>query len=88
MPAARRSGMTTPCAPKRRGAADDRAEVARVGHLVERDDQRLLAALLAARVEQVVGVGVLVGRHPCRQALVHGAGGHPVELGLGDLQQR
>ena len=41
----------------------------------------------AARVEQVVGVGVLVRRHPRREALVHRAGGEPVELGPRHLEQ-
>ena len=43
MPAARRSGITTPCAPKPAALRIDRAEVARVGDRVERHDQRLLA---------------------------------------------
>ena len=40
------------------------------------------------QVEQVVRVGVLVGRDLEREALVHGAVGHPVELVAGHLEHR
>src|SRR6478735_7655617 len=66
--------------------ADDGAEVARVGHVVDRDDQRLLGVDRRG-VEKVVGVGVLVGRDARGQALVDTATDHPVHLGLRDLEQ-
>ncbi len=69
------------------GGAYDGTEVARVGHRVEGDDQRLLV-VGRREVEQVVGVGILVRRDACRQPLVHGALGHPVELELRHLEQR
>ena len=66
--------------------ADHRAEVARVGHRVERDDERPGAGR-RGEAEEVVRVGVLVGRDPGGQALVDGTSGHPVELGSGHLEQ-
>jgi len=47
----------------------------------KRDTRRL-------RVDQVVGVGVVVRRHLEGQALVHGTVGEPVELAPGGLQHR
>ena len=67
-------------------AAHHGPQVARVGDGVEGDDERRLA-LLGGPVEQVVGVGVLVRRDLGREPLVHGPGGQPVELVLGDLEQ-
>ena len=88
IPAARRSGITHAVGAEPGGRPDDRAEVARVGDRVERDDQRLARSFGGRRVEQVVGVRVLVRRHPGGQSLVDGAAGHPVELGPGHLEQR
>ena len=72
---------------ERGGRADDRAEVARVGDAVQGHDQRR-AAGVAGEVEQVLGVRVVVGRHLQTDPLVQRALGHPVELGLADLEQR
>ena len=52
------AGTTTPVAPAPSALRADRAEVARVGHLVERDDQRALAG------DELVGVGVRIGLAP------------------------
>ena len=65
MPAARRSGISDAVRAEAGRRPDDGTEVARVGDRVERDDQRLLAAL-GGEVEQVVGVGVLVRPAPAR----------------------
>ena len=72
---------------ERRGRSDDRSEVARVGHVVERHDQRRLSGIGRAR-EQVVGVGVLVRRHLQDQALVGQPVGQPVELDARRLKHR
>ena len=73
---------------ERAGGADDRAEVARVGDAVERDEQRRLA-LVDHLLEQVLRVRVLVRRHLERDALVHAVeAGHAVELGTRDLHDR
>ena len=64
-------------------AADDRAEVARVGDRVERDDQRRLAVGSAARSSRSSGWAYSYAGMPRGQALVHGPAGHPVELGRG-----
>ena len=62
-----------------------RPQVARVGDAVQGDDQRQLAGVGGAG-EQVVGVRVVVGAHPQRQALVQRAAGEPVELGGAGLE--
>ena len=86
MPAARRSGMTTPCAPNaaalRIAAPRLRGSVTWSRATISGGSPSSLAAL-----EQVVGVGVLVRRDPRGQPLVDRAAGHPVELALGDLEQ-
>ena len=86
MPAARRSGTTTPWAPKpdalRTTAPRLRGSVTESSATIE----RRLAGLLGAG-EQVVGVGVLVRRDPRREALVDRAVGEPVELVAGHLEQ-
>ena len=78
IPAARRSGMTTPCAPNAARRAHDRAEVARVGHPVERHEQR--GGRLRGRRDQVVEGLVGVRGHLQPDALVQHATGHPVEF--------
>ena len=83
MPADRRSARTTPWPPNAATERIDRAEVARVGDAVEGDDQRDAGRL---RVDEVAGVGVLVGRHLQGQALVDRAVGEPVELAAGRLE--
>ena len=72
---------------ERPGRPQHRTEVARVGHAVERDDQRR-AVRLRRGVEQVVVVRVLVRGHLDGDALVDRAVGQPVELGAADLEQR
>ena len=72
--------------PEARGGAYDGAEVARVGHRVERHDQRLLGVGRGG-VDEVHRVCVLVRRHARGESLVHRAGGHPVELDAWHLEQ-
>ena len=81
-PAARRSGTSTPCAPN---APADRSTAPRLRGSVTPSSATTSGAVagLGRGVEQVVGVGVVVRRHLDRDALVHGAVGEPVELGLG-----
>ena len=81
-------GTTTPCTPNAAGRAHDGAEVARVGHRVERDDQGSLGRVGARAVTRSCGVGILVRRHLQREPLVDGAVGHLVELVPGDLEHR
>ncbi len=66
--------------------ADDGAEVARVGHAVEGDDQRVLA-LVVRGGREVLGVRVLVRRDLEDEALVVEAVRHAVELGTGGLHE-
>ena len=66
---------------------DHRAEVARVGHPVQRDQQRR-GRLLVARGDQVLERLVRERRHLQADALVQHAAGHPVQLGPADLQDR
>ena len=87
MPTARRCGHDDAVRVEGGSRADDGAQVARVGHAVQRHDQRR-PARVAGEVEQVVGVRVVVRRHLQADALVQRALGHPVELGLADLEQR
>jgi len=72
---------------ERRRRAHDGPEVARVGHGVERHDQRRLAPL-GRVVEEVGRVGVLVRRDAGRESLVDGPVGTSVELGAGHLEER
>ena len=68
--------------------AHDRAQVARVGHTVERYQQRGLARVKGV-FKQIFGVSVLVGRHLEQHALVHGvANGHAIHLLPHDLENR
>ena len=62
------------------GGAEDRAEVAGVGDAVERDQQRRLEAV-RGDLEQLVDLGVLVGRDHQRHTLVHRVVGHAIEVG-------
>ena len=72
---------------ERPGGPQHGAEVARVGHAVERHDQRRPVGLRGS-VEQVVVVRVRVGRHLDGDALVHRPVGEAVQLGAADLEQR
>jgi hypothetical protein len=83
MPAARRSGTSTPWPPK---AETERTTAPRLRGSVTRDDQRVLA-LVGGGVEQVLGVRVLVRRDLQDQALVVQAVGHPVQLGARGLHE-
>ena len=65
---------------------DHRAEVARVGDPVQRDQQR--RGLLQRGGDQVVERLVGERRHLQADALVQHAAGHPVQLGPADLQDR
>ena len=62
-----------------------RAQVARVGDAVQGGDQRQLPGV-GGPGEQVVGMRVVVGAHPQRQALVQRAAGEPVEFGGAGLE--
>ena len=76
---------------ERRHRAQDGAEVAGVGDAVEGDEQRLdllQVGALARLLEQVVGVEVVERRHREREALVHGAVGHPVDVAARHLHHR
>ena len=86
MPAARRSGISTPCAPK---PAALRTTAPRLRGSVTESRATMSGGspMLGGPVEQVVGVGVLVRRHPGGEALVHGAAGHPVQLAAAHLEQ-
>ena len=64
----------------------DGTEVARVRHTVQRDDQRGLAAR-SGRVEEVVGLVVLVRRDLDGDTLVDRVVGQAVQLGLRDLEE-
>ena len=85
MPADRRSGTTTPCAPK---PAAERTTAPRLRGSVTPSSATTSGGRpdVGRARQQVVGVGVLVGGHPGRDALVHGAAGRAVELGLRDLE--
>ena len=86
MPAARRSGISTPCAPK---PAALRTTAPRLRGSVTESSATISGGSpqLGGPVEQVVGVGVLVRRDPRGEALVHRPAGHPVELAAADLEQ-
>ena len=71
--------MTTPGRAGDLGRAADRAEVARVLDLVERDDQRIRA--LEQRVRVGVGIGIDLGDDP----LVVRRAREPLELRRGQL---
>ena len=71
--AERRCGITTPWPPNAAHRAHDRAEVARVGDVVQRHHQRGHAVLRRVG-EQVVGVRVLVRRHLQCDALMQPVG--------------
>ena len=72
MPAARRSGTTTPWAPK---PAALRTTAPRLRGSVTESSATISGGSpgLGGAVEQVVGVGVLVRRDPRGEPLVHGA---------------
>ena len=76
-----------PVPAERPDRADHRAEVARVGHPVQRDDQAGLGRL-GGQLQQLVGVGVGVRRHLQRDALVQRTAGDPVEVAARHLQDR
>ena len=85
--AERRCGISTPCPPK---AATERMmapEVARIGNVVQRNQQCGLD-IAGGRGQQIVGVGVRVRRNLQRDALMQAIGTHPVEVVAGHLQDR
>ena len=86
MPAARRSGISTPCAPKpdalRMTAPRLRGSVTESSATISG-----FSPLAVGDPDQVVGVGVLERRDPRGEALVHGPAGHPVQLVAADLEE-
>ena len=74
-------------AAERRHRTDDRAQVARIGDVVERHQQCRRTVVGRGR-EQVVGMGVLVGRHLQRDALVQAVGADPIEVAARHLEDR
>jgi hypothetical protein len=83
MPTERRLGTTTPCPPK---AATERTIAPRLRGSVMPSSATTSGMPGRLGVDEVARVGVLVGRHLHRQALVHRAVGEPVELPAGRLQ--
>ena len=74
-------------AAERRHRTHDGAQVARIGDVVQRDQQRGRAVVGGGR-EQVVGMGVVVRRHLQRDALVQAVGAHPVQVVTRHLEDR
>ena len=79
-------GHEHPVRTERRHRADYRADVARVGHAVQGDQQG--RGLLQRGGHQVVEVLVRERRHLQADALMQHPAGHPVQLGPADLQDR
>ena len=84
-PADRRDGTDHAGRAERRGGPHHGSEVPRVGHAVKRDDERESRPLSFGKI---LGMCVLVGAHPQRDALVDRAARQPVKLGRPRLKYR
>ena len=62
----------------------NRAEIARIGHAIQRDDERLLPCL-PCRLHEVSRVGIGVALDAQHQALMDGAPGEAVQLSAARL---
>ncbi len=85
MPAARRSGTNTPCAPK---AAAERITAPRLRGSVTPSSATAAARSAPRRRDQILERLVLERRDLQADALVQYAAGHPVQFGAADLQDR